>query len=77
MPLQFNESPKGRLAQVVAILPGKGKNDFGPEQTVYRTSNRPDDPHVVRANWDTKADLVAGAQSGMFILHIERSSSHD
>ena len=42
----------------VAILPGRGNNDFGPEQVVYRSPTQTVNPQALRANRDTKADII-------------------
>jgi FG-GAP-like repeat len=45
-------------ASSVAILPGRGNNDFGPEQVVAHSQNRTYYPQALRANRDTKADII-------------------
>jgi hypothetical protein len=42
----------------VAILPGRGNNDFGAEQVVSHSQNRTFNPQALRAIRDTKADMV-------------------
>ena len=43
----------------VAILPGRGNDNYGPEQIVY--PNRAISPQALRANRDTKADVIFAA----------------
>lgn len=43
----------------LAILPGRGNNDFGPEQTVFAPPNlQAENPQALRGNRDTKADII-------------------
>ncbi|KAA6461956.1 VCBS repeat-containing protein [Acidobacteria bacterium AB60] len=52
----------GALPWTLDVLPGLGNGAFGPEQAVHTSSDLMSEPHVLRANRDTRPDLYVFSQ---------------